>query len=78
MAHTTQPAVTLVGELGLRPVVSVTPDTALDQAARVMRAHDVSSLVVGEHGGPASIVTELADEGHGGLGGVCHVLIRPR
>jgi CBS domain-containing protein len=58
MAPTTQPAVTRVGELGLRPVVSVTPGTALDQAARVMRAHDVSSLVVGEHGRPVSIVTE--------------------
>lgn len=58
MAHTSQPAVTRVGELGLGPVVSVTPGTALDRAARVMRAHDVSSVVVSDHHGPVSILTE--------------------
>jgi len=45
-------------ELRLRPVVSVGPDVPLDRAARVMRAHDVSSLVVGEPGELISVVTE--------------------
>ncbi len=35
-------------DLRVRPVVSVGPDVPLDRAARVMRAHENSALVVGE------------------------------
>jgi CBS domain-containing protein len=47
-----------VGDLGLRPAVAVAPKASLDQAARIMRAHDISALVVGDPGGLVSIVTE--------------------
>jgi CBS domain-containing protein len=47
-----------VEELGLRPVVAVASSAPLNQAARVMRAHDISALVVGEPGGLVAIVTE--------------------
>jgi CBS domain-containing protein len=47
-----------VGDLGLRPAVAVGPEAPLDQAARIMRAHDISALVVGDPGGLVSIVTE--------------------
>jgi CBS domain-containing protein len=47
-----------VDDLGLRPVVTVAPDTSLGQVARVMRAHDISALVVGHPGELISIVTE--------------------
>jgi CBS domain-containing protein len=50
--------VTRIDELRLRAAVTVTPDLHLDQIARIMRAHDVSALVVGEPGDPVSIVTE--------------------
>ena len=52
------PAVTRVDELRLRPAVTVAPDAPLDQAARIMRAHNVSALVVGQPGDPVAIVTE--------------------
>jgi signal-transduction protein with cAMP-binding, CBS, and nucleotidyltransferase domain len=51
-------AVTRLDELPLRPVVTVVPDAPLDQVARVMRAHNVSALVVGHAGDPVAIVTE--------------------
>jgi signal-transduction protein with cAMP-binding, CBS, and nucleotidyltransferase domain len=47
-----------VDDLGLRPVVTVPREASLAQAARVMRAHDISSLVVGRPGDLISIVTE--------------------
>jgi len=47
-----------VDDLRLRPAVAVAPDASLDQAARIMRAHNISALVVGEPGGLISIVTE--------------------
>ncbi|HEX6419471.1 MAG TPA: CBS domain-containing protein [Acidimicrobiales bacterium] len=47
-----------LSDLRLRPVVAVAPDVPLDRAARVMRAHDVSSLVVSEPGEAISVVTE--------------------
>jgi CBS domain-containing protein len=50
--------VTRLSELKLGPAVTVTPDLRIDQVARIMRAHDVSALVVGEPGEPVSIVTE--------------------
>ena len=52
------PAVTRVDELPLRPAVTVAPDAPLDQVARIMRAHNVSALVVGHPGDPVAIVTE--------------------
>jgi CBS domain-containing protein len=36
----------------------VAPDAPLDHVARIMRAHNVSALVVGHPGDPISIVTE--------------------
>lgn len=47
-----------LSDLSLRPVVAVTPDVPLDRAARVMRAHDVSCLVVSRPGEAISVVTE--------------------
>jgi CBS domain-containing protein len=47
-----------VKDLGLRPAVAIAPDAPIDQAARIMRAHDISALVVGEPDGLVSIVTE--------------------
>ncbi len=47
-----------VADLRLRPAVAVAPDASLDQAARIMRAHNISALVVGEPGGLVSILTE--------------------
>jgi CBS domain-containing protein len=47
-----------VDDLRLRPAVAAAPDASLDQAARIMRAHDISSLVVGEPGELVSSVTE--------------------
>lgn len=51
-------AVPRLADLRLRPVVSVGRDVPLDRAARVMRAHEVSALVVGEPGELISVVTE--------------------
>ena len=47
-----------VDDLRLRPAVAVAADAPLDQAARIMRAHNISALVVGEPGELVSIVTE--------------------
>lgn len=47
-----------VDDLGLRPAVSVAPDAPLNQVARIMRAHDVSALVVGRPAELVAIVTE--------------------
>jgi CBS domain-containing protein len=47
-----------VDDLRLRPPVAVAADASLGQAARIMRAHNISALVVGEFGGRVSIVTE--------------------
>lgn len=47
-----------VDDLGLRPVVTVAPGASLAQVARIMRAHDISALVVGRPGDLISIVTE--------------------
>lgn len=52
------PAVTRVDELRLRPAVTVSPEAPIDQVARIMRAHNVSALVVGRAGDPVAIVTE--------------------
>jgi CBS domain-containing protein len=58
MADSSTHVVPRVGDLGLRPPVAIAPHAPLDQAARIMRAHDISALVVGEPGGLVSIVTE--------------------
>jgi CBS domain-containing protein len=58
MTESSAHVVPRVGDLGLRPAVAVAPEAPLGQAARIMRAHDISALVVGEPGGPVSIVTE--------------------
>ena len=47
-----------VDDLELRPVVTVGAQAPLYQVARVMRAHDISALVVGRPGELISIVTE--------------------
>jgi CBS domain-containing protein len=47
-----------VDDLPLRPPVAIVEDARLDQAARIMRAHNISALVVGEPGERVSIVTE--------------------
>lgn len=47
-----------VDDLRLRPAVAIAPNAPLDQAARIMRAHNISALVVGEPGELVSIVTE--------------------
>lgn len=51
-------AVPWVDDLRLRPPVAIAPNAPLDQAARIMRARDVSALVVGEPGELVSILTE--------------------
>jgi CBS domain-containing protein len=56
--ETTHPAVTTIGELYLRVPVTVAPTAAIDQAARIMRAHEISALLVGRPGDPVAIVTE--------------------
>jgi uncharacterized protein len=58
MTESSAHVVPRVGDLGLRPAVAVAPHAPLEQAARIMRAHDISALVVGEPGGQVSIVTE--------------------
>jgi CBS domain-containing protein len=52
------PVAPRVDDHGLRPAVTVAPGAPLDQAARIMRAHDISALVVGRPGELVSIVTE--------------------
>lgn len=52
------PAVTRIGELRLRAPVTVAPTAPIAQAARIMRAHDISALLVGRAGDPVAIVTE--------------------
>lgn len=47
-----------VGDLGLRPPVVVARETPIAQAARIMRANEISALVVGSPGKLVSIVTE--------------------
>jgi CBS domain-containing protein len=55
---TSSPLATRLDELPLRPVVTVVRETSLDHVARVMRAHDVSAVIVGEPGEQVAIVTE--------------------
>jgi CBS domain-containing protein len=55
---TWSPLGTRLDALPLRPVVTVVRETPLDHVARVMRAHDVSAVIVGEPGEPVAIVTE--------------------
>jgi CBS domain-containing protein len=55
---TTNHVVPRVADLQLRPPVAIAPNAPLDQAARIMRAHNISALVVGEPGELVSIVTE--------------------
>lgn len=55
---TPSPAVTRIDELRLGNVVTVAGDVPIGQVARIMRAHNVSSVVVGQPGDPVSIVTE--------------------
>jgi len=52
------PVAPRVDDRGLRPAVTIAPSSPLHQAARIMRAHDVSALVVGRPGELVSIVTE--------------------
>jgi CBS domain-containing protein len=52
------PVVPRVDDRGLRPPVTIAPGAPLDKAARIMRANDVSALVVGRPGELVSIVTE--------------------
>jgi CBS domain-containing protein len=52
------PVAPRVDDRGLRPAVTIAPSAPLDQAARIMRAHDISALVVGRPGELVSIVTE--------------------
>jgi CBS domain-containing protein len=47
-----------VNDLRLRAAVAIAPNAPLDQAARIMRAHNISALVVGTPGELVSIVTE--------------------
>ena len=47
-------AVTRMDEIRLRPVVTVSPDAPVAQVARIMRAHNVSALVVGNPGDPVT------------------------
>ena len=48
-------AETPVGEMALRPALTVPPDAPIGQAARAMTHHDVSCVLVGEQG---AILTE--------------------
>lgn len=50
--------VPLLSDLRFRPVVAVGPDATLAVAARLMRAENVSSLIVGRPGELVSVVTE--------------------
>jgi CBS domain-containing protein len=52
------PLVPRVDDRGLRPVVTIAPGASLTKAARIMRANDISALVVGRPGELVSIVTE--------------------
>jgi signal-transduction protein with cAMP-binding, CBS, and nucleotidyltransferase domain len=47
-----------IDQLPRRPLVTVEPATSLRSAARLMRAEDVSALVVGKPGDLITIVTE--------------------
>lgn len=47
-----------VEHLPLRPIATIGPDETLACAARTMRTHDVSSLVVNEPTKPVAIITE--------------------
>ena len=47
-----------IDQLPLRSLVTIGPDASLRAAARLMRAADVSALVVGEPGRPVSVLTE--------------------
>lgn len=55
---TAAPASPRIDQLPLRPLVTVRPDVSLRAAARLMRAEDVSALVVGVPGRPVSVLTE--------------------
>ena len=50
------PSGTTVGDIASATPITVTPDTAADEAARLMREHDVRRLVVVHGGRPAGIV----------------------
>ena len=47
-----------IEDLTLGPIVSVGPESSLQAAASVMRAHNISSVVVSGPGEPVSILTE--------------------
>jgi signal-transduction protein with cAMP-binding, CBS, and nucleotidyltransferase domain len=47
-----------IGDLALRPIVTIAADQSLRSAARVMRSSNVSSLVVSAPVTPVSIITE--------------------
>ncbi len=55
---TTTHLVPRMEDLRLRPIVTIGPAVGLQAAAAVMRAHNISSLVVSEPGEPLAILTE--------------------
>lgn len=55
---TVAPASPRIDQLPLRPLVTIRPDASLRAAARLMRAEDVSALVVGVPGRPVAVLTE--------------------
>ena len=47
-----------VEELMVRNVVTVHPDTLVEEAVRIMNTHEIGCLIVSENGKPIGIITE--------------------
>ncbi len=47
-----------VEELMVKNVVTVDPDTLVEEAVRIMNAHEIGCLIVSENGHPMGIITE--------------------
>ena len=58
MTETAHPPLLRIGDLFLQEALVLGPRTTLRDAARAMRARDVSSAVVGVPSSPVAIVTE--------------------
>ena len=51
------PSSTTVGDVASSTTVTVTPDTSVEEAARLMKEHDIRRLVVVQDGRPAGIIS---------------------
>jgi CBS domain-containing protein len=48
----------MLGEIAIKPVVTITPDASIQEAARLMRAKKVGALVVTNSRKPVGILTD--------------------